>query len=68
MKGEITMHDYRIEYIPQMGAYRLYEHGYVGWTVAYLDSLEEAAQRASEDGDRLTYIDEDNRHHVLVDA
>jgi len=61
--------DYFIEWIPWMGAYRLYEggeYGRVGWTVAYLDSLDEAKQRAQKDGDKLTYIDENNFHHVLV--
>lgn len=62
------MHDYRIEYVDYMGAYRLYEHGYIGWTVAYLDCLEEAIERAKEDGDKLTYIDSKNYHHVLVEA
>ena len=60
------MHDYKIEHVPHMGLYRLYEHGYVGWTVAYLDSLDEAKKRAVESGDKLTYIDENNYHHVLV--
>lgn len=58
--------DYFIEWIPWMGAYRLYEGGDVGWTVAYMDSLDEAKQRAQECGDKLTYIDENNYHHALV--
>ena len=62
------MHNLYIEFIPHMNAYRIYEHGYVGWTVAYADSLEGAAERARQDGDSLTYIDEDNYHHTLVAA
>lgn len=61
-------HTYYIEFIPHMNAYRVYEHGYVGWTVAYVDSLEEAAERAREDGDALIFIDENNYHHELVAA
>ena len=58
------MHDYKIEYVEYMGAYRIYE--YVGWTVAYVDSLEDAIKRAKDDGDKLTYIDCKNHHHGLV--
>ena len=62
-------HTYYIEFIPWMGAYRIYEdggRGRVGWTVAYADSLSEAAHRAQAEGDTLIYVAPDNRHHRLV--
>ena len=62
-------HTYYIEYIPWMGAYRIYEggeRGRVGWTVAYADSLGEAAHRAQTEGDALIYVAPDNSRHQLV--